>query len=123
MLSVSLPSPLAAALNGRDVSLSTASDLDVHGRPADRRLVVFADVLQVFDPAQVDHPILELSFADAEQWRAAGEIGGGVFQARKAGGWVDVVRYSNSLADRFAKLATRLEERRKSGSFHLQEED
>src|SRR5262245_24149259 len=113
MLSVNLPRPLAAALDGRDVQLTSASDLDVHGRPADRRFVVFADSLQVFDPACVDRPILELRFDAVEQWRAAGEIGGGVLQARQTGGWVDVVRYSNSLSDRFAKLATKLEERRK----------
>src|SRR5687767_6055485 len=119
MLSVILPRPLAAALEGRDVRLTTASDLDVHGRAADRRLVVLADVLQVYDPAQPDRPLAELPFDAVEQWRASGEIGGGVFQARKAGGWVDVIRYSNSLADRFAKLATKLEERRRTGLLEI----
>src|SRR4051794_21888537 len=99
MLSVNLPRPLAAALNGRDIRLTTASDLDVQGRPADRRLVVFLDVLQVFDAAQPDRPLLELAFDAVDQWRVVGEVGGGVLQARLAGGWVDVIRYSNSLAD------------------------
>jgi len=123
MLSVNLPRPLAAALEGRDVRLTTASDLDVQGRPADRRLVVLADVLQVYDPTQVDIPILELPFNACDQWRAAGEIGGGVLQARQGDGWMDVIRYSNSLADRFAKLATKLEERRRTGVLDLHAED
>jgi ATP-binding cassette subfamily B protein len=123
MLSVTLPRPLAAALDDRDVVLTTASDLDVHGRPADRRLVVFPDALHVYDPARTDRPLLDLAFDAVDHWRTAGEVGGGVLQARLAGGWVDVIRYSNSLADRFAKLVTKLEERRRNGFLTLHDVD
>src|SRR5215204_4708474 len=110
MLIEDLPRPLAAALEEREVLLPTASDLDVSGRPADRRLVVTPTAVLVFDPNQTDKPLLELPFEAVEQWRASSEVGGGVLQARQAGGWVDVVRYSNSLAERFGKLAAKLEE-------------
>jgi ATP-binding cassette subfamily B protein len=119
MLIEDLPRPLAAALSEREVLLPTASDLDVSGRPADRRLVVTPTALLVFDPNQTDRPLLELPLETVEQWRAWSEVGGGVLQVRQADGWVDVVRYSNSLAERFGKLAPKLEELRKTGTLDL----
>jgi ATP-binding cassette, subfamily B, bacterial len=123
MLIESLPRPLAVALEKREVLLTTASDLDVSGRPADRRLVVTPTALLVFDPAKPDHSLVELPFDAVEAWRASAEVGGGVLQARQSGGWIDVVRYSNSLADRFAKLTAKLEERRRTGTLTLNSED
>ena len=119
MLSEPLPRPLATALSEHDVQLATASDLDVDGSPGDRRLVVLVDALHIYDPAQPDQPLRTYSFDTVEQWRTAGEVGGGVLQARIAGGWVDVIRYSNSLADRFAKLVSKLEARRRTGVLEL----
>src|SRR5581483_1800602 len=61
--------------------------------------------------------------ADVEQFRAHGVVGSGFLRALRDGVWIDVVRYSNTLATRFARLAAKLETLRETGEFRIFEED
>ena len=62
-------------------------------------------------PLLVNH----LPLARVEKFRTHGAIGSGFLQAYVDDAWVDVARYSNTLAARFHLLADKLEDLRKSG--------
>ena len=102
-------------LNGVPVLLSTTSDLSLAGEVRDHWIVVTHENLAVVDvsgdPKLVDH----LSIKSAVQFRAQGAIGSGLLQVYVDDTWIDVARYSNTLATRFHHLADKLEELRKTG--------
>jgi ATP-binding cassette subfamily B protein len=107
----------------RTILFSTATDLSAEGRPeqqwlflCDRRLVLLSED----DPPQLLHT---WTVDEAETFRTHAGVGSGFLQARIGGVWVDVVRYSNSLASRFVKLAAKLEAMRDGGAFAVDPED
>jgi ATP-binding cassette, subfamily B, bacterial len=103
-------------LNGVPVLLSTTSDLSLAGELRNHWIVVTRENLAVVDvagdPKLVDH----VPIKSAAQFRAHGAIGSGLLQVFVDDTWVDVARYSNTLATRFHHLAERLEELRKTGA-------
>jgi ATP-binding cassette subfamily B protein len=109
-------------LNGVPVLLSTTSDLSLAGEARDHWIVVTHENLAVVDvagePSLVDH----VPIKSAAQFRAQGAIGSGLLQAYVDDTWIDVARYSNTLATRFHQLADRLEELRKTGEVTAQAE-
>ncbi len=110
-------------LNGLPVLLTTATDLSLEGRFERLWLVVNARALTVLTDAPAPEVCLSLPIAEVEEFRARGVVGSGLLQARVAGVWVDALRYSNSLAHRFAKVAAKLEKLRTDGQLVVHADD
>ena len=110
-------------LNGVPVLLSTTSDLSLGGDLLGHRIVVTRDNLAVVaedgEPRLVNH----LPLNRVEKFRAQSAIGSGFLQAYVDEAWVDVARYSNTLAARFHLLAGKLEDLRKSGEVTVHPEE
>jgi ATP-binding cassette subfamily B protein len=114
------PSPIVDALrratNGHspapDPILSARTDIDLAGDRRPQWLVVTSQLLCVVDDGSTEL-VLELSLDRAKAFRAYGAVGSGFLQADIDGAWVDLLRYSKGLSDRFTKVAKRLERLRK----------
>jgi ATP-binding cassette subfamily B protein len=102
-------------LNGIPVLLSTSSDLSLSGDLRAHRIVVTSDNLAVVADGSKPRLVSHLPLARVEKFRAQNAIGSGFLQAYVDDAWVDVARYSNTLAARFQLLAEKLEDLRKSG--------
>lgn len=96
------------------VLLATTTDLSLDGQDRIEWLVVTERAASVLleDPPRL---LLEVRFDEAERFRAHGAVGSGFLQARVDGVWIDLVRHSKRLSDRFAKIARKLEELRERG--------
>ena len=90
------------------ILFSTSTDLSAEGRPEQQWLLLCGRrlVLLSKEKPRVLHT---WTVDEAETFRTHAGVGSGFLQARIGGVWVDVVRYSNSLAGRFVKLAAKLE--------------
>ena len=88
-------------LNGVPVLLSTTSDLSLSGDLRGHRIVVTRDNLAVVADGPKPWLVNHLPLARVEKFRAEGAIGSGFLQAYVDDAWVDVARYSNTLAARF----------------------
>jgi ATP-binding cassette subfamily B protein len=109
--------PLLEELGPADSPLfTTAGDLSPEGDFEQHWLVVTADRQLVVLAGAKARVARVLPVAAAEQFRAHGVVGSGFLQARVDGVWVDLLRYSNRLATRFAKVATKLEQLRADGA-------
>lgn len=109
-------------LNGVPVLLSTTSDLSLDGELRDHWIVVSKDNLAVVEGAEprlVNHWPLER----VEKFRTQGALGSGFLQAYVDDAWIDVARYSNTLATRFHTLATKLEDVRTKGEVTVHPEE
>jgi ATP-binding cassette subfamily B protein len=102
-------------LNGVPVLLSTTSDLSLIGDESPHWIVATRENLAVVtggaEPRLVTHVPLER----VQKFRAHGAIGSGFLQAYVDDAWVDMARFSNTLATRFHKLADKLEDLRSKG--------
>jgi ATP-binding cassette subfamily B protein len=109
-----LPPPLRAELERRgmapsDVRLATESDLDFLGRYNEQWLIVTAERVLTFAlDGDGAHPGLDLAVRDLELARVDVRVGSGFVQAKTAQGWVNVIRFSNAQATKFAKAAGKL---------------
>jgi len=110
-------------LNGVPVLLSTTSDLTLGGETRDHWIVVTRDNLAVVETAGEPKLVDHLPINRVAQFRAHGAIGSGLLQAYLDDTWVDVARYSNAHADRFHRLAGKLEELRQTGAIAAQIEE
>jgi len=110
-------------LNHQPPLLSTATDISMLGELQRQWLVVTADQVAVLSDGDAPCVLCRLPLAEVKSFRANGVIGSGFLQARVDGMWVDVLRYSNSLADRFVKVAAKLEELRTEGELVIHPED
>jgi len=109
--------------NGAPVLLSTTSDLSLSGDLRGHRIVVTRDSLAVVAVGAEPRLVNRLPLTRVQQFRAHGAIGCGFLQAYVDDAWVDLARYSNTLAARFHLLADKLESLRKSGevTVHFEE--
>jgi hypothetical protein len=98
-------------LNGVPVLLSTSSDLSLTGDLRAHWIVVTRDHLTVVDGSK-PRLIRHFPLGRVEQFRTHGAIGSGFLQAYVDGAWVDLARYSNTLATRFHRLADKLDDLR-----------
>ena len=96
-------------LNGVPVLLSTTSDLSLTGDLHAHWIVVTRDHLAVVVDGSKPRLIHHFTLGRVEQFRTYGAIGSGFLQAYVDDAWVDVARYSNTLATRFHRLAEKLE--------------
>jgi len=93
----------------KDVLLCTATDIDFLGRYQTQWLVVTKERLVVVAEGEPAAATVMLPVRDISEVRVHGTIGSGLLQARVGGIYVDVLRFSNRLADRFQKVGRKLE--------------
>jgi ATP-binding cassette subfamily B protein len=110
-------------LNGLPVLFATATDLATDGRFERHWLVINQRFVTVLTDGPEPRVVCALALAEVESFRAHGVVGSGFLQALVSGVWVDVLRYSNSLAQRFAKVAGKLEELRREGRLSVRPEE
>jgi ATP-binding cassette, subfamily B, bacterial len=106
-----------AGLNHRPILLSIDTDVALDGSPVPEWLVVTSDHLSVVRDgggAGVSAPgvLRVVPWEGVDQVRTSAGVGGGTLQVREGGDWVDLIRYSNSLATRFHKVSRALEQAR-----------
>jgi ATP-binding cassette subfamily B protein len=110
-------------LNGVPVLLSTTSDLSLTGDLRGHWIVVTSDHLAVVADGSKPRLVNHFTLGRVEKFRTQGAIGSGFLQAYVDDAWVDVARYSNTLATRFHKLADKLEDLRKTGEVAVAPEE
>ena len=93
----------------KDVLLCTPTDIDFLGRYQTQWLVVTAGRLVVVAEGEPAVITLTLPIRDISEVRVHGTIGSGLLQARVGGMYVDVLRFSNRIADRFQKAGRKLD--------------
>lgn len=128
MLQEELPCSVAQeldsrGLNGVPVLLSTSADLSLEGDPGKHWLVVTRERVSVVDDGSQATVLQSVLVPEVDSFRAHSAIGSGFLQAFIHGGWVDLLRYSNSLAGRFHHIARKLEDFRKTGELNVGEEE
>ncbi len=103
--------PLLIPLNllQADLLLCTDTDLDSAGQYRPQWLLVTPDRILVCTLANHPEILLDLPFSSASEFRCEGVVGAGLLQARVDGVFLDLLRYSNTLADRFTKIARKLQ--------------
>ena len=110
-------------LNGVPVVLSTQTDLGLQGDLRKHWLVITQDNLAVVTDGTTPELVNHLPVSRVDRFRAVGTVGSGFLQAHVDGSWVDVLRHSNALADRFHKVAGQLEDLRTKGDVSVIEDD
>lgn len=128
MLRQDIPPPLrdllqAYGLDGQPILLATTTDLDLRGEAGRQWLIVTPEGLTVAQVGEAPRVLRDYRVAAVTSFRAQSVIGSGFLQAQVDGLWVDLLRYSNSLADRFAKVARKLEQLRTDGRLEIHPED
>jgi len=108
------PAPIAhklasEAIRQEDILLCTNTDIDRQGNYREQWLVVTAEKVLVFSDGEAPEPLVRIRFDEVTEFRCRGAIGSGLLQARVDEMYVDVLRYSNRLADRFGKIARKLD--------------
>ncbi|HTU22239.1 MAG TPA: hypothetical protein VMG10_29645, partial [Gemmataceae bacterium] len=109
--------------DGQSILFSTSTDLSAEGRPERQWLLLCGRRLVLLSESETPQLLHTWTVDEAETFRTHAGVGSGFLQARIGGVWVDVVRYSNSLAGRFVKLAAKLEAIRDGGEFVVRSED
>ena len=110
-------------LNGVPVLLSTTSDLSLPGEFCRQWVVVTHENVAVVSAAGEPRLVNHLPISRVEKFRTHGAVGSGFLQAYVDGAWVDLARYSNTLAGRFGKVAGKLEDLRTTGAVTVHPED
>jgi ATP-binding cassette subfamily B protein len=128
MIQEVLPQPVVQllekqGLRDEPVLLATSSDLARDGHFERQWLVVTARSIAVLLAEPTPQLLIALQIGEVETFRTHGVVGSGFLQARINEDWVDVIRYSNTLARRFIKVAGKLEELRTHGLLILHPED
>lgn len=99
----------AGGLNGRPVLLSTSTQINMLGEAQPRWLVLTDKHLVVVaedeDSARVLHQIVADEISDA---RIMPQVGSGLLQIKTDGHFEDVLRYANSDAPKFSRVAAKL---------------
>ena len=110
-------------LNGIPVLLSTTSDLSLKGDLRGHWIVVTRDHLAVIADGAQPRLVNHVPIARVEKFRTQGAVGSGFLQAYVEETWIDVARYSNTLAPRFHLLADKLEDLRTGGEVIVHPEE
>jgi len=111
-----------AGLNHRPVLLSTSTDINLDGLPERNWLVVSDERISLLRAGQDPDLLVSLPLSEVDQFRVCAGVGSGALQARRQGVWVDLLRYSNALHDRFHKVSRKLEQLRTTGEITLHDE-
>ncbi len=108
---------------GGPFALVTRTDVALDGQPCISWLLVASDQLLVISGEPTPRIERQFVLATATQFRAQAAVGSGFLQARIDGVWVDLLRYSNRLSERFAKVAAKLELCHREGHLVVEPED
>ncbi|HEY7328922.1 MAG TPA: DUF1854 domain-containing protein [Gemmataceae bacterium] len=110
-------------LEDQPILFSTSTDLSAEGRPERQWLFLCGRQLVLLSEDDTPRVLHTWTVDEAETFRTHTGVGSGFLQAHIGGVWVDVIRYSNSLAGRFVKLAAKLEAMRDGSAFVVRPED
>jgi ATP-binding cassette subfamily B protein len=103
--------------------LTTSSDLALGGQVERHWLLVNTDRIAVLSDEPTPRLLRNLPLSGVSKFRAHRVVGSGFLQAQVDGMWVDLLRYSNGLADRFSKIARKLERLRTDGRIEFFPQD
>ncbi len=98
-----------AGLSRSSLWMAHLTDVSLVGRPAQQWLVVCGRSLSVVDQNEPARMIMTVPWRDIESIRTQAGVGGGTLQVKVGEDWVDLLRFSNSLAQRFHKVSRLLE--------------
>lgn len=106
-----------------DLLLCTDTDIDRAGRYQKQWLAVSQDRVFVCTNGEFPKVHAEIKIKDATEFRCESVIGSGLLQARVDGLFVDLLRFSNRLGDRFSKVARKLDRMLKGEQLVIEPED
>lgn len=113
----------AESISTGDLLLCTNTDIDNLGTYRQSWLAVSKDSIYVVSDGDAPKVELRLAIDTVSEFRCQGTIGSGLLQARVDGCFIDILRYSNRLADRFGKVARKLDHYRKGELIIIYPED
>ena len=99
----------AESIDVNELLLCTNTDIDNLGTYKQLWLAVSTDHVFVVSDSTTPKLELRLEISNVTEFRCQGTIGSGLLQARVDGCFIDILRYSNRLADRFGKVARKLD--------------
>ncbi len=128
MLTEPLPSTIESfrqqsGLNGLPVLLSTTTDIDLTGEFNRQWLVVTRDDVSVLSDGAAPALLRRWTIAQLSGFRSHSAVGSGFLQAQVDGMWVDILRYSNAMADRFGRVVRKLQQLQSEGTLEIHLED
>jgi ATP-binding cassette subfamily B protein len=121
------PAEVLSSLEEQDgiegpILFQTPTDIDLSGQPGREWLLITPGHVAVV--AEGSATVLRsVAIVEVHSFRALAGVGSGTLQARVGDAWIDLVRYSNRLADTFFKTASKLEILRQEGTFDLDPAD
>jgi ATP-binding cassette subfamily B protein len=89
--------------------LCTSADIDFHGVYQTSWLIVTPDRIVVAADGHPPSVLVNLAKTDVSEIRVQTNVGSGLLQAKVGDIYIDLVRFSNRLADRFYRAAKKLE--------------
>jgi ATP-binding cassette subfamily B protein len=106
-----------------DLLICTDTDINRAGEYEPQWLAISADRLLVCRVGPDPAILIDLELSHATDFRCESAVGSGLLQARVDGVYLDLLRYSNSRSDRFAKIARKLERRLKGEALAVEPEE
>jgi ATP-binding cassette, subfamily B, bacterial len=121
-LSVNSPSELEPSPPRREL-LTVETDINLQGETETQWLVISNEEIVVRSDAAQGGTRHVLPLSEVKSFRTWSTVGSGLLQAQTEEGWIDLLRYSNALADRFHKVARKLEVLRGEGQWTLHDDE
>ncbi len=111
---VSIPDPVqrcleSAGLNHRPMRLSTYTDISLAGSPMRQWLIATDDHISIVGETDGSAATRYFAWPEITGIRTVMGVGSGLLQARVNEEWIDLLRYSNTFAHRFHKVAHQLD--------------
>ena len=107
----------------RDVLIATRTDIDRFGRNAVQWLAVTESELFVIVGGAEPAILNRLKKEQASEFRCQNVVGSGLLQAQTDGMYLDLLRFSNTLADKFHKVASKLHRWVQDQKIQIHEDD
>ena len=96
-------------LDHQTVILSVATDVDLDGNATSHWLIATNEDLSVVDSLDEQEVLRSIPWDEIDDVRTVPGVGSGRLQVRHHEQWTDVLRYSNSLAQRFHQISRQLD--------------
>jgi len=129
LLKKTIPKPILKLLDQRGISrasvdLCTDADLDFLGRYAEQWVVIARDQVLVFELNREGAQLLrDFAVKDITEVYTDGRVGSSFLQVEIAGVRREVVRYTNTHAEKFSKIAKKLRDLAKGREIFISPED
>jgi ATP-binding cassette, subfamily B, bacterial len=108
-------------LNHRPILVSIDTDFSLNGIRQQEWLVVTPDHINVLVTSKSQDVLVSIDWEHVEAIRTVAGVGSGLLQVQSEDRWIDILRFSNGLANRFHKVSRTLErilEGKRSGKDH-----